>query len=164
MTGTTETYNRTDVATTATGGATALGAAGGLATAQASGSGNFHTTFGGPAGNVSGASNASTATGAISVGNGTSTQVGGQLSGFNSQAAADRTISTSIKGSLSSIGIGTQVAQSDVKNATSSVNVQAGTTFNTSVSTGSAIGGVLQNSTANGNAASSVAGFVSSSH
>ncbi len=157
VTGHTETYNRTDVITTQSGSASAFGAASGLASAVAAGSGNFHTVTNGPTGSVSGNSSATSATGAISVGNGSSTQSGGMVSGFDVGASASRVTTAS--------GVFfTTFSNSDVKNAATHATVGAVSNNYTSVSTGSAIGSVINTGSAVGNASSSVAGLVSAAH
>ena len=157
VTGRTETYNRTDVVTTQSGSASAFGAAGGAAIATASGSGNFHTTAGGPAGSVNGSSNAISATGAVSVGNGSSTQSGGMVSGFDVGASASRVITASG-------GFLTVKNSGDVKNAATHATIADVGNSYTSTSTGTAIGGVVNVGNASGVANSSVAGVVSAAH
>lgn len=172
VTGVTETANMSGVKTTDSGaGASALGAAGGIAKSQASGAGAFDTGSGGsPAGNVAGSANSTTATGVASIGNGSNLQNAGRLSEFSATAGAsikETTINTGTKVFGHFVGTA-QPSQGDIKNANTSTYAGSVSTGGFGVPTGwtaggsgSSIGGTINTGAGSALANSSVSNAVS---
>lgn len=163
VSGYTVTRNISGVQTTQSGDASAIGAAGGIAKADAAGVGAFHTVNNGPEGNVAGASSALTATGVISVGNGAYLQNAGMTSSFGAGASADITTTDVVKIKYYVVPVG--YAQSDVKNTRTDVDVDAGsnggfTGVTWPVNAGTATGGTINNASASALANASVSGVV----
>jgi hypothetical protein len=162
--GSTFTLNASGVRTTQSGSALAVGAASGVASSQAQGVGEFHTTGTGPIGSVSGNSSSLTATGVASVGNGAAVRNAGMSGSFGATASADITNTT-----VRNVTWGFPTAsQSDVKN----VNTAAGATAvsnggfagTANMTSGTATGYITNISVGNAAANASVAGKVSASH
>lgn len=168
VSGQTVTRNISGVTTTQSGDAFALGAAGGIASATAVGGGAFDTGSGdAPTGFVVGGSTNLTATGVLSVNNGSNLQNAGMDSKFGAAASAN---SEDVKTTEGGFILGFHVPTA-ITSDTSLNNVRTDTNASTEsnggfngapaiVNSGSAIGGTINNSTAGALAGASAGGEV----